>query len=73
MHLVEDIDGTAVARAQAAPDEIFLQLMSPAGFATESGSHYPAESFTLASYEGIAALYDLCGRLLEAWKEENGE
>lgn len=69
MHAIEDIDGVTVARALASEDSISLQLMAPSGF---SESHfYPAESLAITSLEGVAALHNLCERLMEAYAEAN--
>lgn len=72
MHVVEDIDGIISARARAsAEDECFLTLLSSSGFGGPGGNFYPAESFTVSGIDAIAALHNLCERLMEAHAELN--
>jgi hypothetical protein len=76
MHIVQDLDGLNIARvmvdldpAGAAEPTAKLVLTSPSGFGTQGG-FFPAESFTLESVGGIAALYALLG---DALREIEGE
>lgn len=72
MHIVQDIDGVTMARAQAGPDLLKLQLSAPSGF-TEDGGFFPAESLSIEGREGIAALYELLEGMLAAFDEENDD
>ena len=69
MHVVEDLNGTTIARAVATTDSCRLVLQAASGF-TETG-YYPAESITIDDIAGVGALRDLCDRLIEAYAELN--
>lgn len=64
MHIVEDIDGVTVCRALATPDSCELTLLAASGF-NETG-FFPAESLRISSLSGVAAIRDICERLIEA-------
>lgn len=69
MHTVEDIDGINVARGVGNADSCSLTLMAPGGFSGEGQIYYPPESLTINTLAGVAALRDLCERLIEAHNE----
>lgn len=69
MHVVEDIDGVTVARGLATADKCQLTLMASSGFS--EGCYFPPESIAVLSVEGIAALHNLCGRLLDDYAEQS--
>jgi hypothetical protein len=72
MHVVEDIDGVSTARGYADADgTCSLALCAPSGFV--DGVFYPAESFTIDTREGIAALTELCQRILDAFPASPAE
>jgi hypothetical protein len=66
MHVVQDIDGVIVARGQATPDGVTLQLCAPSGFTEPGKSFYPAESLTVNTLDGVKNLRALCDDLLAA-------
>lgn len=67
MHVIEDLDGVTVARGQATADLCHITLMAASGFS--EGTYFPAESLAITSLAGVAALRDLCERLIEAHME----
>ena len=67
MHVVEDLDGVTIARGQATADICSLTLQAASGFS--EGTYFPAESLGITTLAGIAALRDLCERLIEAHME----
>lgn len=70
MHIVQDIDGTNIARAFANADTCELTIIAASGFTqTANPIYFPAESLSITKLEGIAALRDLCERLIEAHME----
>jgi len=72
MHTVQDIDGTNSARAVAGEGLIKLTILAASGFTNgDAPAYFPAESISLDSLEGIAALHQLCGELLDAYAEAN--
>lgn len=64
MHVVQDIDGIAVARGVANEDSIGITLVAASGFA--STGFYPAESIKIEGLTAIANLRQLCEELIEA-------
>ncbi len=69
MHVVEDLDGTNLARALVGPRIIELTLQCPKYVA--DGVVHPAESFTIASREGIATLAAICEQMLVEYHQLN--
>lgn len=71
MHVVQDIDGTNLARGIAGEGLIKLTLMAASGFSDPGSTYFPAESITIDSFEGVAALHKLCEELMDAYAEQN--
>ena len=69
MHVIEDLDGTNVARGQADADTCQITIMAPASLGDDG--YVPAASLTISGLSAIADLHDLCDRLIEAHAEAN--
>jgi hypothetical protein len=67
MHVVKDLDGTNIARAQADADTCLLTIVAPGGFSNQT--YYPPESLSITTLEGVSALRQLCEELIEAHME----
>lgn len=60
-----------MARGIAGEDLIKLTIVAASGFSDPGSTYFPAESITIDSLEGIAALHQLCGELLDSHAEQN--
>lgn len=63
MHIVEDLDGTTIARAYAEDETVSLTLLAASGFS--DGKYYPAESVTLTGRTAVERLYAILGDALK--------